>query len=218
MALEPEIFFFSNSRRIVSDHMKRMWGAAMPDIAKWMGKVLVPAMVHGGLDIEGIEQTSFYKFITSPEGLSQLGINASEPPKLLEAYKKTFRTEVTRSSVRLLFGDVAVLKSNTIHPATGTGKLSVESWLDWIVDKEAVTDAGFIPRESIPKTLQGNIRLSSPLGGLMLPRGRFGSTGLWRFPSVLAEFDKDWLSKNKAQIELLITFAAIRIYNKKLRE
>ncbi len=200
----------------MSDHMKRMWGRAMPDLAKWMGSVLVPAMVHGGLGIQGIEQTDFYKFIISPQGLSQLGIDASQPPKLLAAYKNTFRTEVTATSARLMFGDVAALKTNTMHPATGSGKLKVSSWLDWVVDREEVRDAGFVPRESIPKTLQGNIRLSSPLGGLMLPKGRFGSTGLWRFPSVLAEFDKKWLSDNKDKIEKVVAEAAIRIYNKKL--
>jgi hypothetical protein len=189
----------------------------MPDLAKWMGKSLVPAMVHGGLGIQGIEQTNFYKFIISPAGLSQLGIADTEPPKLLAAYKNSFRTVVTSKSAELLFGDVAMLKSATIHPATNTGKLRVQSWLDWIIDKEVVTDAGFIPREKIPPSLQGNIRLSSPLGGLMLPRGRFGSTGFWRFPSVLAEFDRDWLRNNKDKIEKAMIDAAIRIYNKKLK-
>jgi len=164
------------------------WEMALTDLAKWMEKDLVKALVFGGLGIEGIAQTPFYKFITSAEGLSQLGIEKTEPPRLLRAYEKTaFKVTAHKRVIHLKFGDIVKLKAATPHPANGTGNLQIESWLNWIVDGEPVLGRGFVPRRDIPENVQEKIRLGSPLGGLMLPKGALGrSLGSWRFPAQFA--------------------------------
>ena len=50
----------------------------------------------------------------------------------------------------------------------------------------------------------------------MLPKGRFGSTGLWRFPPQLANFEKKWLQANAAKIEKAIQQQAIMFLSKRL--
>jgi hypothetical protein len=169
---------------------------------------LVQAMVYGGLGIQGIAQTAFYKFVSSAEGLSQLGIEKTEPPKLLRAYENTIKIKRGRGQVAIKFGNLALLKLATPHPANGTGNLHIESWLEWIFDGKKVA-SGFVPRNQLPNSLQKNIRVKSSPGGLMLSKGNFGSTGLWRFPSQLADFEKKWLRTNLSVIEKLIQEQAI---------
>jgi len=104
----------------------------------------------------------------------------------------------------LRFGDTARLKLGTPHPAAGTGHLQVESWLEWILDGEVVK-SGFVPRGKLPASAQKRIRISSGPGGLMLPAGAFGSTGLWRFPGVLQDYETAWMKDNIKKIETAIT-------------
>jgi hypothetical protein len=193
------------------------WQETMIDIVPWIETKLFPAMVHGGLGIKGIADTPFYKFITSPEGLSQLGIEKDQPPKLLEAYKtKAFKVIQRGRSIRIQFGDVAQLKLATPHPASGTGFLQIKSWLEWIVDAKTV-GSGFVPRNRIPGNAKKKIRLGSPLGGLMLRRGVFGSSGLWRFPSSLLNYEDDWFKENIKAIQDAITKRITEVFVNKLR-
>jgi hypothetical protein len=157
-------------------------------------------MTFGGMGIDGIAQTPFYRFISSPEGLSQLGIQATEPPRLLQAYERTFKATSNNTTFVMRFGDVAMLKLFTPHPAAGTGHLQVESWMEWILDKETV-GSGFVSRSRLPNKSQRAIRLSTPLGGLMLPAGKFGSTGEWRFPPQYQNYDVRWLEQNIKRIQ-----------------
>ncbi len=190
----------------------------MPKMESWIQKSLVPAMTDGGLGLKGISDTPFYKFITSNDGLSQLGIPPTEPSRLLNAYKgRAFSVDVGKSFVRLQFGNIAVLKLETPHPSSGSGKLTVSSWMEWILDKKDVTDAGFVSRSNLPAGLQQYPRLQSPLGGLMLRRGRFGSSGLWRFPASLIDYEVDWLMLNKAKIEDLMISQVTKLLQKELR-
>jgi hypothetical protein len=183
-----------------------------------MEKDLVKSLVFGGDGIGGIAQTPFYKFITSPDGLSQLGIEKSEPPKLLKAYERTaFSVKRTKRSITLRFGNVAKLKSATPHPATGTGQLKIASWLEWILDDEAVIGRGFVARKDIPKGTQNKIRLGPPLGGLMLPRGAFNeSTGSWRFPQQFANYEDEWLAKNLVKIQRAIMDQMVKFFQLRL--
>jgi hypothetical protein len=165
-----------------------------------MSKDLVKAMVRGGFGIQGIKDTEFFKFISSPDGLSQLGIPSTEPPKLLKAYETTaFNVKRSGDSLKLEFGNVAALKAATKHPAAGTGHLTISSWMEWVFDKKTVA-AGFVPRKKILGG-QKSIRLGSPLGGLMLPRGALGSSGLWRFPEALVNYENKWIVQNSSKIQ-----------------
>jgi hypothetical protein len=157
-------------------------------------------MVFGGLGIEGIQDTNFYRFITSAEGLSQLGIEPSEPPKLLDAYMDSIDAKVSGDVLEIIFGDGAKLKAGTPHPAAGTGHLQVESWMEWIIDKVHV-GRGFVERSRLPERTQRSIRLGSPLGGLMLKRGQLGSLGSWEFPSRFINYDVEWLQNNQVNIQ-----------------
>ena len=159
-------------------------------------------MTYGGLGIQGIAQTPFYKYITSDQGLSELGIPASEPPKLLKAYTSRGYRVTSRGNrtIILKFGDTAQLKLATPHPANNTGQLQIESWLEWITDGRT-EPRGFVPRDKISDKAHKYIRLQAPLGGLMLPRGSFGSTGFWSFPSRFSAYDQDWFTQNISRIQ-----------------
>lgn len=197
----------------------------LPRLEKFIEKRLIPALVDGGYGIQGISETDFYKFITSPDGLSQLGIEADQPPKLLEAYRKTFKVRIRGRQIQILFGNVAKLKMNTPHPASGTGKLVIDSWLTWVVDGR-VEPRGFVRRSRIRgssyspariKKMEGRIRLRSPLGGLMLKNRVLGSTGIWKFPSRYRNYDSKWLRKNAPRIKKVIADEAFKILQRELR-
>jgi len=176
------------------------WAEALQDLARWMESDLIHAMVFGGLGIQGIAQTHFYNFISSPEGLSELGIEKSEPPRLLDAYMTAFKVSRNNRLIMLQFGDTARLKLGTPHPASGTGFLQISSWMEWILDGVNV-GSGYVPRAKLPRNTQKAIRISSAPGGLMLPRGVFGSTGLWKFPTNLRNYDRDWIADNISKIQ-----------------
>ena len=195
-------------KEAVTVAVNKGWTKALKDLETWIETDLVQAMVYGGLGIQGIAQTSFYKFVSSAEGLSQLGIEKTEPPKLLRAYENTIKIKRGRGQVAIQFGNLALLKLATPHPANGTGNLHIESWLEWIFDGKKV-ESGYVPRSKLPSSLQKNIRVKSSPGGLMLSKGNFGSTGLWRFPSQLADFERKWLSTNLSIIEKLVQEQAI---------
>lgn len=176
---------------------------ALAQLEVWISKDLVKTFIYGGEGLQGIAQTEFYKFINSPEGLSQLGIPSTEPPKLLKAYESAFKVNKKGGILSLDFGDVAALKAATPHPAAGVGHLTVQSWLELALDKKTF-GRGFVPRERIKRSAQKSIRLQAPLGGLMLPKGAFGSTGLWRFPEALSDFESKWIGNNASGIQDLI--------------
>ncbi len=190
---------------------------AIVRMADWTVQNLLPAMTYGGLGIQGISETSFYRFITSDDGLSQLGIRPQDPHDLLRAYIDSFEVKAQNGLLIFRFGNEAELKLGTPHWATGTGKLKVDSWLDWILDGEKVDDAGYIPRNEIPQKLQGNIRLNDPLGGLMLPQGALKkSTGHWEFPTMFKEYSIEWLKQNATVIENVIVSAFVGILESEL--
>ena len=195
--------------------VNKAWAIALQDLEQWMRKKLVPAMVTGGFGVQGISETPFYRFISSPEGLSQLGIEKADPPKLLDAYRKTFKVSRNNKLLMLKFGDVARLKLATPHPAAGTGNLHVQSWMEFIVDGTEAK-SGFVPRNELPDNVQKNIRIRSAPGGLMLPRGAFSSTGLWRFPSQLQKYETIWFQGNAAKIEKAIINAAVEFLTKRM--
>lgn len=197
----------------------------LPRLEGFLRKRLVPALVDGGMGIEGISETEFYKFITSPDGLSQLGIEADQPPKLLEAYRRTFKISTRGRAINLKFGNVAKLKLSTPHPASGTGKLRIDSWLTWVVDGRT-EPRGFVRRSRIEGSnlsakrkvrLSSHIRLRSPLGGLMLKDNFLGSTGFWKFPTRFRNYDSKWLRKNAPIIQRVIAEEAFKILQIELR-
>lgn len=181
-----------------------------------MERQLVPALVDGGMGIQGISQTPFYRFITSNEGLSQLGIRPNDPPRLLDAYRKTFKVQRRGNTIELMFGDERKLKMSTPHFASGTGRLKVKSWLEWAVDGRS-EPAGFVSRAELPKNFQGAIRLGSPLGGLMLPRGMFRSSGMWSLPPFAQSYEVAWFKQNQRAIENAIERALREILKRQLR-
>ena len=187
----------------------------MPEIETWMKKELVPSFVYGGNGIVGISQTDFYKFITSADGLSQLGIEASEPPKLLDAYAKTaFKVRRESKHIVLEFGNYVKLKAATPHPADGTGNLHISSWLEWVDGRGE--NSGYVPRSKLSEKASKSIRLQDPLGGLMLPRGAYGSTGLWKFPTELRNYEDKWFQQNVTKIQAIMTQKMIEIFTMKL--
>lgn len=192
------------------------WTRSMPELSKWMASELLPSLVYGGNGITGIAQTDFYKFITSPRGLSELGIEASEPPKLLQAYASTaFKIRTHKSHMVLEFGNYAKLKAATPHPADGTGHLHIDSWLEWVDGLEV--KRGFVPRSDLANTkAEKSIRLGKPLGGLMLPRRAYRSTGLWRFPAQLRNYETQWFNQNIQRIENLLAEKTLSVFIKNL--
>jgi hypothetical protein len=185
------------------------WNRALSQLEGWIRQDLLHALIYGGFGIEGIAQTAFYRWVTSSAGLSELGIPPTEPPKLLEAYRASFKIDVKGSSLLFQFGNVASLIKGTPHPADGTGKLKIRSWMRWITSSEGgpglpVTDAGFVPRARLNSTSQKSIRLNSPLGGLMLSKGRVGSAGTWEADESAKNYDEVWFAKNQDKIAIAI--------------
>ena len=199
------------------------WAEMLVDLESWMKSVLVHSLTYGGVGgIQGIAQTDFYKFIKSNNGLSQLGIEASEPPKLLNAYAtKAFSVQKKKKIITLKFGDIVKLKLATPHPASGTGHLQIESWLEWITSDKGsirtVPQRGYVPRSGIPDRAHKYIRLSAPLGGLMLPKSVFGSTGFWKVPSRFTFYEIDWFQDNIKKIEDAILDKAISLFTQKVK-
>ena len=169
-----------------------------------MKSSLVPALVYGGLGIKGIADTSFYKFVTSPAGLSQLGIRPGDPAALLNAYLYGYKIVRSKTTIELRFGEEKDLIRKTPHWANNTGKLRINSWMTWILTNRIVADYGYVPRPSLPKGLQRRIRLSDPLGGLMLSKGKFRSSGRWQFPSVFKDYYVTWFNQNQSEIAKLM--------------
>lgn len=203
-------------QKILNEFSRLAWEKTIPEVTYWISRELIPAMVYGGLGIEGIAQTPFYKFVTSDEGLSELGIEKTEPPKLLEAYAKTaFTLTPYKYQVTLQFGQLAKLKTATQHPAGGTGHLQVISWLEWVTDS-LVVGKGYVPRANIPVKAQTNIRLGSPLGGLMLSQGALGSLGSWHFPIQYSNYDEKWFSENIDKIQKVLIEKSFNIFKDKL--
>lgn len=197
-------------------YAEEAWGRTMPEIEKWMRDDLIMSLVYGGNGIVGVAQTDFYKFITSPRGLSELGIEASEPPKLLKAYMTSaFNIKIFQRRIVLQFGNYAKLYAATPHPADGTGNLRINSWLEWVDGLEVAT-RGFVPRNQLSGQATKSIRLGNPLGGLMLPRGVYRSTGLWKFPAALRAYEDKWFMQNIQAIEKLLTDKMLALFIIKL--
>lgn len=186
------------------------------DLDNWLESELPRILVFGGEGIQGIAQTDFYNFISSDEGLSELGIESSEPPKLLEAYLVSIKVERHGLGLAVRFGDLAILKLMTPHPAAGTGNLHIESWLEWVVDG-IPADAGYVPRSRLSESATKSIRITSAPGGLMLPRGALGSTGIWRFPHKYMDYEKRWLSDNIVAIQGLLMKQLSRFLSKRVK-
>lgn len=212
-------------KKVIRDHLRKAWQRSLDRLELYLRNRLVPALVDGGLGINGIASTEMYQFITSPEGLSQLGIEPSEPPKLLEAYKKTFKVIRRGNIIELKFGNVARLKAGTLHPADGTGQLKIDSWLTWIVDRR-IEPKGYVSRQTIQQSdlpesrktkLESYIRLGGSLGGLMLDRKFLGSKGYWQIPERFRGYDVKWLAQNRGKIESLIADEAFKILQRELR-
>lgn len=183
------------------------WNDALKDLRFWIIGSLVPALINGGLGLQGIKDTEFFKFVISDDGLSQLGIEKVTAMQLLTAYQKSFTVELATNELTFNFGDEIKLKLGTPHPASGTGQLRIDSWLTWILDGQQVMGYGFLPRVIIPSRSRGAIRLKDPLGGLMLKPGTFGfndDLSSWEFPVKYQNYDIDWVNINKSKIEDLI--------------
>lgn len=199
----------------VREAVYHIWSLVTGDMHQWMEKELVPALVYGGLGINGINHTPFYQYVTSPDGISELGIEHSDAEDLLRSYVDTIKISHNNRMVFLRFGDIAQLKLDTPHPAANQHTLNIQSWLEWIVDGTKVADAGFVPRENLPSSALKFIRTRSAAGGLMLPRGRFGSTGAWAFPKQFANYDSEWLASNAVIIENIVANQAALFFTRR---
>lgn len=207
-----------NPEHIIEQAVYVIWADVMVDMQKWIEKQLVPALVYGSasskgnLGLQGIADTQFYAYITSAQGLAELGINVVDAVKLLRAYENSMRVSHNNNMIILKFGDMAQLKAATPHPSKN---VTVQSWLEWIVDGVPVTNAGFVPANQLPQSAQKNIRVSSSPGGLMLPKGRYGSTGQWKFPQQFANYDRDWLAANASTLEKVVVDQAVIFFTKR---
>lgn len=210
-----------NPKDAVEAVFLRIWAKVMVDMAKWIKKSLVPALAYGSaapngnLGLIGIADTPFYAYVSSPQGLSELGINLVDAIKLLRAYESSMHVSSSNSTVFLRFGNEAELKLATKHPAASNGNLGITSWMEWVLDGKQVTNAGFVPRSNLPTSAHSSIRVTSAPGGLMLPPGTFGSTGAWKFPDSFVNYDREWISANAAILEQVVVEQAAIFFTKR---
>lgn len=181
----------------------------------WLENELPKNLIFGGAGIVGIQETPFYQWLNSNEGLSQLGIDSSEPQKLLDAYLASFKIKKTTESIVLTFGDHDLLELLTPHPASGEGRLEIRSWLEWVLEDLKVQGFGYVSREDLSNRMQEYPRLSSPLGGLMLPAGSFGSSGSWQVPEQYQDFDTKWFIQNEPKIVELMESKFVELLNER---
>jgi len=199
----------------------QIWSRVMDDMEKWIKKELVPALAYGSaapngdLGLLGIADTPFYNYVSSPQGLSELGIEVADAVKLLRAYENSMKVSSNNTMIFLRFGDEAELKLATKHPDASNRSLGIVSWMEWVLDGKIVTNAGFVPRQNLPRSSQNLIRITSAPGGLMLPQGRLGSTGTWKFPDSFVNYDKDWFDANAAILEKLVVDKAAEFFTKR---
>lgn len=210
-----------NPNSVIDTAIRQIWAKVLGDMEKWIKRELVPALAYGtaapngGLGLLGIADTPFYAYVTSPQGLSELGINVVDAVKLLRAYESSMKVSSNNTMVYLRFGNEAELKLATKHPDASNRNLGITSWLEWVLDGKSVTDAGFVPRGDLPSSAQKQIRITSAPGGLMLPRGEFGSKGTWKFPDSFVNYDKAWLDINAPRLENLVVDKAAEFFTKR---
>jgi len=210
-----------NPSDVVEAAIRQIWAKVLGDMEKWIKKELVPALAYGSaapngnLGLIGIADTPFYAYVSSPQGLSELGINVADAVKLLRAYESSMKVSSNNNMVFLRFGNEAELKLATKHPAASNRNLGITSWLEWVLDGKTVTNAGFVPSSNLPASAQQQIRITSAPGGLMLPKGRFGSTGTWKFPDSFVNYDKQWFDANAATLEKLMVDKAAEFFTKR---
>lgn len=171
-------------------------------------------MINGGHGISPLIEEPVFKWLYSDEALSELGIESTDVDELVRAHQRAYSVNINANQLSLNFGDISVLKAATQHPFDGIGALSIGSWLEWVHDGQNVTDAGFVDRDDLPDRLTGYIRLPDPLGGLMLPRGSFGSAGTWKVPPIYNNYISKWMTKNKPAIIDAMTAKLISLLNK----
>lgn len=193
------------------------WRDSLQDMSYWLKNDLVDALIFGGkFGITGITQTPFFQFISSPEGLGQLGIEPIEIRNLLIAYQNSFDIQISNNKIVFKFGDIAKLIAGTPHPASGTGNLTIKSWMQWIVQKYNVRGYGYVKKSDLPRGLHRRIRVKSVPSGLMIRRGNFGSSGSWKVPDQYRNYAQDWFASNvnaieKAIIDQIIVFLNMRL-------
>lgn len=221
--------FLGDPKKVITEAIKKAAKDAFPEVRDFIKGEIIPALIFGTGSLSNrllsISNTSFYKWVSSEEGLSQLGIEATEPPKLLEAYQETLKVGRNATTISFNFGDVVQLMLFTPHPASGTGKLTIESWLEWVFDDVTAPEHGFVSRARIRRLpdsddverLESFIRLGAPLGGLMLPHGQIGSFGFWEFPETLKDFETDWLAKNLDIVNELMVEKYVDAIERKLK-
>lgn len=202
---------------LIEGTLERAWNKALKDLRAWIKTDLIKILVYGGRGVQGIAQTEFYRFVSSDEGLGQLGIEADQPPKLLRAYEKTLKVTLRSGTLFITFGTFKSLKDATPHPAAGTGNLNVSSWLDWVGPRPVRVQAAYVPRQELPKRARKRIRISSAPGGLMLSASSSGNRSPWQFPKNLSDYQEQWLKDNFNEIETLVSNQLTVFYAKRLK-
>ena len=185
--------------------LRTAWRNSVQSLAVWLKTTLLRSMVYGNpsLGIRGISQTPFFKFITSKQGLSELGITLADTQKLLRAYEKSFKVSIRGTRITFKFGVVRDLIVNTPHPS------EQKSWMEWVIGIDGsggqpVINRGFVSRQDLSSSARDHIRLSPPKGGLMLPKGKSNSRGFWQFPKHLQNYSDDWFNQNQVAIQTAI--------------
>lgn len=209
-----ELKFTGTPISVTKKHIKDAFIRTVNHLEPWLKQSLVPALIYGGLGIQGIAQTPFYTFVKSNEGLSQLGIRPEDPPKLLQTYFDSHVIVKRGTFLELRFGDRDKLLKGTPHWANGTGLLRIGSWMEWVLLDRIVSNFGYVPRQALPPNFARKSRLKAPLGGLMLAKDRpisgnktasfFGSSGRWEFPKSLKDYYIPWFNQNQGIIAKVI--------------
>lgn len=157
----------------------------------------------------GILETPIGFWITSPEGLGELGFPSLLPiDDLMNGIKAS--TEVRASQtlgfeLHLNLFNLVVVGNFTPHPASkNTPSLRIKSWfVDWFINKQGVHDAGFVNIKKLenPKTLPRSYSAAGDQAGFMLKFPHLGSTGSWNVPRGLdIKALNKWLNQNKRAI------------------
>lgn len=190
---------------------------AIQDLKSWMENDFVNILINGGDGIQGLTQTDFFNYISSPAGLGEIGIARKHLSDFTNAYRASLKVRANNKGLSLAFGDMATLKLMTPHPAAGVGNLHVESWLEFFLPGQVQVASAFVPESRLPGKAKKVIRSKDVSGGLMLPVGSYGVNQPW---SPIFNKGKDyntrWLDDNLKDIENAIVDKLIFFLQKRM--
>lgn len=211
-------FKFTRADKLTADlliqirpHIEFAIGKAFRYITARFKDVIVGNLISGGSGWKPLINGHAWKWINSPKGYAALGFSdAAQPLVLLGVLKHSFKVSSRLNTVRAgivsnrtanidvsldfsLF-DIQEIKSKTIHPHAGQGRLKPDfSWFSWVYEGKPKGE-----RKQFVRTGPRKGARSSAIAGAMA--GVMTSGGTWEVPPLYRIDLKNLVARNEPKI------------------